>query len=247
MAVSETVISLDAEKAFDQVEWKYLFFTLEKFDFGEKFISWSKLLYSAPQASVRTNNTRSGYFSLHWSTRQGCLQSPVLFAIVIEPLSIALRSESSIFGIKRMGTEQKVSLYADYLLLNISVLGRSVPIALNTSKSFGLITGYKLNLSKSEIFPLNSVAKNYPLHNFSFRIAQHILTYLRVCITDKFKDLFKFNFANLLLQIEQERESERINSVKINILTHFLIIFNASPFLLLNTVHTLILRFIWNK
>lgn len=132
--VPEAIISLDAEKAFDWVEWKYLFYTLEKFGFGEKFISWVKLLYSAPQASVRTNNTHSGYFSLHRSTRHGCPLSPILFAIAIEPLSISLRSDSSILGIKRMGTEQKVSLYADDLLLYISDLGRSIPVALNTLK-----------------------------------------------------------------------------------------------------------------
>ncbi len=61
-------------------------------DFKNNFISWIKLLYSAPQASVRTNNVQSEYFRLYRSTRQGCPLSPLLFAIAIEPLSIALRS-----------------------------------------------------------------------------------------------------------------------------------------------------------
>lgn len=77
-SVQEAVISLDAEKAFDRVEWGYLFYTLEKFGFGENFITWVKLLYSAPVASVRTNNTQSAYFPLHRSTRQGCPLSPPL-------------------------------------------------------------------------------------------------------------------------------------------------------------------------
>lgn len=55
----ELVISIDAEKAFDRVEWDYLFLTLEKFGFGKKFISWVKLLYTSPVSSVRTNNTYS--------------------------------------------------------------------------------------------------------------------------------------------------------------------------------------------
>jgi len=52
---SEMIISLDAEKAFDHVEWNYLFTLLKKFGFEHNIISWIRLLYSAPSASVKTN------------------------------------------------------------------------------------------------------------------------------------------------------------------------------------------------
>lgn len=101
--IPEAIISLDAEKAFNRVEWQYLFAALDKFGFGKTFISWIKLLYKDPQASVQTNDMRSKLFSLSRGTRQGCPLSPLLFAIVIEPPAIALRTTTDYQGIVRGG------------------------------------------------------------------------------------------------------------------------------------------------
>lgn len=114
------------EKAFDRVERDCLFYTLEKFGFKKTFISWIKLLYSSPQASISTNNIHSDYFSLYRSTRHGCPLSPLLSAIAIESLSAALRFNPYIAGIHRYGLERKVSLYIDYILLYVSNLPVSV-------------------------------------------------------------------------------------------------------------------------
>lgn len=151
-AVPECVLSLDAEKAFDRVEWTYLFKVLEKFDLGPRFISWIKLLYSSPTASVLTNSQRSQPFSLQRGTRQGCPLSPLLFNLALEPLAIALRSCPEINGIQRGGIEHKVSLYADDLLVFVSHPDTSLPSTLSSLSHFGQFSGYKLNLHKSELF-----------------------------------------------------------------------------------------------
>ena len=38
------IVLLDFEKAFDSVEWSFLFKTLHAFNFGPNFISWIKIL-----------------------------------------------------------------------------------------------------------------------------------------------------------------------------------------------------------
>ena len=95
----EIIVALDAEKAFDRVEWGFLFDALSRFSFGPTFISWITLLYSGPLVSVRTNEAQSSYIPLHRGTRQGCPLSPLLFDLVIELLAISLRQCCSFEGI----------------------------------------------------------------------------------------------------------------------------------------------------
>lgn len=140
----EVQIFLDAEKAFDRVEWEFLFAVLGRFGLGDNFIAWVKLLYQSRLASVLTNSFRSPYFPLQLSTRQGCPLSPLLFVLSIEPLAIALRSLKEYEGIYRDGVENRVSLYADDLLLYVTN-----PNIMSTLKKYSEVSGYKLYLSKS--------------------------------------------------------------------------------------------------
>ena len=206
--IPEVVVSLDAEKAFDRVEWSYLFYTLEKFGFGKMFISWVKLLYTSPLSSVRTNNTFSKYFQIGRGTRQGCPLSPLLFALAIEPLSLTLSQTSLIKGVMREGQEQKVSLYADDLLLYISDPAQSLPHVLNILDTFHHLSGYKLNLQKSELFPINEAAHQYTSSSLPFKVS-NTFTYLGVNVVNKFSNLFSANFSPLLKQTEINLEHWR--------------------------------------
>ena len=40
------ILFLDQQKAFDRVEWEWIDFVLEKFEFGDKFRAWIKCYYT---------------------------------------------------------------------------------------------------------------------------------------------------------------------------------------------------------
>lgn len=86
------LLSLDAEKAFDTIHWSFMRRTLEKFGFGPVFREWLALLYTAPEAKVPVNGAIVTNWPVQRGTRQGCPLSPLLFALILEPLGCVVRS-----------------------------------------------------------------------------------------------------------------------------------------------------------
>ena len=104
--------SLDAEKAFDRVEWRFLIHVLESFGFGEGFIKWIQMIYVEPKASVLTSGVLSSFFNISRGAKQGDPPSPLLFIMFLEPLAMAVRLDTSIQGVRSGGREDTIFLYA---------------------------------------------------------------------------------------------------------------------------------------
>ena len=80
------IISIDAEKAFDNVQHPFTIKTLTKV--GTEAI---KNIYDKPIANTILNGEELKAFSLKSGTRQGHPLSPLLFNIVLEFLATAIR------------------------------------------------------------------------------------------------------------------------------------------------------------
>lgn len=162
---------------------------LDRFALGEEFTNWIKLIYHSPEACVLTNGVRSPPFPLCRGTRQGCPLSPLLFALTLEPLAECIRNIKDIHGVTLGKTIHKIALYAVDVLLFLSNPGVSVPATLSIINSFGLISGYKVNYTKSEAMPLGNYGSTSSVTNFPFRWATSGFVYLGIKVSPKAEDL----------------------------------------------------------
>ena len=65
------LIFIDFRKAFDTLEWHYLFSCLKAFNFGPDLIIWVRTFYQNIQSCVTNNGLASEYFTLERGVRQG--------------------------------------------------------------------------------------------------------------------------------------------------------------------------------
>ena len=143
------LLSLDLQKAFDSVSWAYIFSILERWGFGSNFLGLIGALYANPRALVRINGHYSKPIEIRRGTRQGCPLSPLLFAIAIETLAIAIRQNPNILGVRCGEQTHKCALFADDILLFLTSPITSLPNLCRTLDDFSKISGLSVNYSKS--------------------------------------------------------------------------------------------------
>jgi hypothetical protein len=76
---------------------------------------------------------------------QGCSLSLLLFNIVLESLTRAVRQEKEIKGIQRGKEEVKLCLFADDMLLYLKDLKNSTKKLLGLINIFSKVAGYKIS------------------------------------------------------------------------------------------------------
>lgn len=208
-----SVLSLDALKAFDRLEWSYLWSVLEVMGFGTAFIGMIKTLYSNPSAQVLTGQTFSALFPVSRSSRQGCPLSPALFVLSLEPLAQAIRQSSLVSPVSVHNTPHQLSLYADDILVFLQNPAQSLPPLLSICEEFGNMSGFKVNWSKSALLHLNDSAKTSVLPANIPIVRQ--FKYLGIEIFPSLNQIIKYNYSHALNNVL--RDMDRWNSLPISI------------------------------
>ena len=255
------LLSLDAEKAFDRVDWVFLRQTLMEMGFGKEFVAWINLLYKEPSSKVRVNGHCSSFFRIERGVRQGDSLSPILFALSVEPLAEAIRQNMQIQGIEdEGGSIHKIALFADDILLFVKNPLLSIPALMKCLQEYGSVSGYKINENKSEAMMISGTWPTQLNNKVSFRWSKQGFRYLGIIITPNPVQLFEANYNKLIKQIKNDVTRwevlplsliGRVETVKMNLLPRLLFLFQSLPVRVpastLNMLDKLISTFIWQK
>ena len=89
--IKGAIFKIDLDKALDKVSWLYILLLLTHLGFDIAFIRWIMSCITTVSFSVLINGAASPFFHVERSLQQGFPLSPLLFLLVAEGLSQAIK------------------------------------------------------------------------------------------------------------------------------------------------------------
>ena len=199
------VLSLDICKAFDSLQWDFIFKALKYYNLDRNTIKWIEILYKQPQCCIINNNNLSPFFQVSKGVRQGDPLSPTLFVLSMQCLAKKLNADSVFTGVKIGNDALKLSMFADDTIIFLNGgydQFKRVFVLLNDFENF---SGCRLNLNKSQAFFVGSrrCERNKPFSKSGLCWPDQEIKYLGIWIPiKKKKDINKIllqrNFGSVL-------------------------------------------------
>ncbi|EOY02236.1 Uncharacterized protein TCM_011923 [Theobroma cacao] len=118
------VLKLDMAKAYDRLNWDFLYLMMKQFGFNDRWISMIKACISNCWFSLLINGSLVGYFKSERGLRQGDSISPLLFVLAADYLSR---------GINQLFNRHKSLLYLSGCFMPISHLAFADDIVIFTN------------------------------------------------------------------------------------------------------------------
>ena len=210
--VDGSIISLDAKKAFDSVDHRYIARCLEAFGLAN-FVPIFRVLYKELRSDIILNGKVINGYQILKGVKQGDALSCILFIMCIEPLIRNIKNNPRIQPITSTKMEiniPKVYTYADDVNVVTRTNDVSVQEVFNEYQRLTNVSGLVLNAEKTEILrfkKLNRRERNYQFryNNNNFVIAS--------------KDRIKIN-GIIFHQDTAKREDLNVEKVEAAMTTH---------------------------
>ncbi|GJU24505.1 putative RNA-directed DNA polymerase, eukaryota, reverse transcriptase zinc-binding domain protein [Tanacetum coccineum] len=145
------------EKAYDCVNWKFLYEVMSQMGFGRKWCGWIRACLETATSSILVNGTPTKEFILQRGIRQGDPLSPFLFLLVAEGLNIMMQEvlNRGLFEGIKIGSDEVCLThlqYADDTIFIGKWNRNNIVNMMKLLKCFQLVSGLKVNLSKSKLY-----------------------------------------------------------------------------------------------
>ena len=161
MSSNHCLINLDFKKAFDSVDWDFMFSVLEAYGFPEYTIKLIKALHSGASSRVVHRDELSEPFDISKGVLQGAPSSPPLFILMVELLFKKIHKDPAIKGVKIGDIEEKKSFrFADDATLALLHEKETLDKVQYWINRFRDASGLELNPDKTEFVPLGSVRED---------------------------------------------------------------------------------------
>ncbi len=161
--IDAVLISLDAKKAFDSVDHKYIEETLSAYGFGPVFVQIFRTLYRNITARIMVNGFASESIKIERGVKQGDALSCAIFILCIDPLIRNLNKNRRIKEIQ-IGRKSEINFKAAAYADDISVIcKKSIECIQQVFYEYEKLTkrsGLELNADKTEILNLNTEDKD---------------------------------------------------------------------------------------
>uniref|UniRef100_A0A803TU16 Reverse transcriptase domain-containing protein n=1 Tax=Anolis carolinensis TaxID=28377 RepID=A0A803TU16_ANOCA len=253
------LLSIDAEKAFDKLNWAFFKLLFKELDIGFHFYNAIDKIYDHQTAKLSINGCWSDEIRIEKGTRQGCPLSPLIFIFALEILLKNIQADKDLRGARINFKDYKLRAFADDLICIVEEPRKNIQKWLNKVQEFGDLAGFHLNKKKTKILTKNITKSNQKaLQEEAGTEVSSKIKYLGIWITNKNAQLLENNYYLKWKEISKDLKNwsnlnisilGRIALIKMDVLPKMLYLFQNLPIIrnakIFNVWNREISKFIW--
>uniref|UniRef100_A0A803TV15 Reverse transcriptase domain-containing protein n=1 Tax=Anolis carolinensis TaxID=28377 RepID=A0A803TV15_ANOCA len=254
-------LSVDAEKAFDNLNWTFFKLLFQELDLGIQIQNAINSIYEDQWARIQINGQETNKIKISKGTRQGCPLSPLIFIMALEILLKAIKKDTNLQGIRLDKQDYKYRAFADDIICIIENPIQNTQKWILKIEEFGKVAGLKINKEKTTILTKNiSKKRQKELQNSLGLETPSKIKYLGIWISAKNNQLLDLNYTRIWKEIKSDLEKwkylnislmGRIAVIKMNILPKLLYLFQNIPIIrstkLFKDWQKEVMRFVWKN